>query len=314
MSFRDQVVAVITAQPGSSAARIKEALEELGVTLAKNEPASTLHVLKGQGRVRHEGDWPARVYFAVEGAVAPAHGGSKPKAERTPSKRRPAKAQAELDPHNARAIPDAKPATLASATDILRQELADVIVKHLGEDDGWDTAEQIASDLAEPRLAVNLALSDLMKASRVCRRADATGRWVYRDKREGDEVQVAHRGEPAPVLAPDAVEADARTQAAEPVSSNGNSGPESFMPTPEAPTVAHGGAVTLDDVLSRMKRALADSVPVDLPYAIGLEIDALDDLMGDACDMKVPHGAIKALVVASSSLRRAVAALQSRAA
>ena len=310
MSVRNQMVELLTAQPGMTASQLREAMMAMGLTIGKNEPACTLNNLRKQGRVRHEGEMPARRYFAVDGAEAPKVGGRKPghkHAQATAIEAGKAKA----------AAPPVTPA------DIERLRLGDVIAAHLAEGDEWDSAEQIAADLLEPRQAVALAISDLVKAGRVSRRADATGRWVYRDKREGD-MHVVHtapeaKQEAHPAPAPEAVAAPAPapaiTHPAERVSSNGNPAPESFaVEAAEPPPAAPPTSVSLGDVLGRMRDALKDPEPVDFPYAIGLEIAAVEDLLGDACDAKLPHAAIKALVLAQGSLRRAVTALQQRAA
>lgn len=314
MSVRNQMVALLTAQPGMTAAQLREAMMAMGLTIGKNEPACTLNILRKQGRVRHDGEMPARRYYAVDGAPAPKVGGRKPGFKE-------AKAAA-VEAGKAKA---AAPRVAAAAlpADIEREQLADTIHEHLVAGDGWHSAEEIAADLLEPRQAVALAISDLVKAGRVSRRADTTGRWVYRDKREGD-MHVVHtapeaKQEAHPAPAPEAVAAPvpatAITQSAEQVSSNGNLAPESCAvevagPVPTAPPTS----ISLGTVLERMRGALKDPEPVDFPYAIGLEIAAVEDLLGDACDAKLPHAAIKALVLAQGSLRRAVTALQQRAA
>ena len=326
MSLRDQMVELLAAQPGMTSAQLREAMSAMGLNIGKNEPANTLNVMTKQGRVRHEGEMPARRYYAVAGAAAPQHGGSKP--GRTLAKAATAAEQS--------ATPPQRPAPpVVTAADLVRQQLADAIHEHLATGDGWHSAEDIAADLDEGRQPVALAVADLMRAGRVTRRADASGRWVYQDKRAGD-MHVAHaapaamqevHAAPAPEAVAAPAPAAAKTQPAERVSSNGNPAPESFVtetpprqprqhPVARAEVVAEVGGkqVPLGEVLSRMKLALKDPVPVDFPYAIGLEITAVEDLLGDACDARLPHDAIKALVLAQGSLRRAVAALQQRTA
>lgn len=315
MSVRNQMVELLTAQPGMTAAQLREAMMAMGLTIGKNEPACTLNNLRKQGRVRHEGEMPARRYFAVDGAEAPKVGGRKPG-------HKDAQAAA-IEAGKAKAAAPRVTPPVTTPADIERLRLGDVIAAHLAEGDEWDSAEQIAADLLEPRQAVALAISDLVKAGRVSRRADATGRWVYRDKREGDmhvvhtapeAVQEAHAA-PALEAVAAPVPATAITQSAERVSSNGNLAPEScVVEAADAAPTAPPTSISLGTVLERMRGALNDPEPVDFPYAIGLEIAAVEDLLGDACDAKLPHAAIKALVLAQGSLRRAVTALQQRAA
>jgi hypothetical protein len=61
-TLRERIVQALRGNPGMTA---KELGDHLG-DLSDNEPASTLNILTKQQRVRHEGEWPARRYFACD--------------------------------------------------------------------------------------------------------------------------------------------------------------------------------------------------------------------------------------------------------
>lgn len=289
MSLRDQMVALLVAQPGMTAAELREAMQAMGLNIGRGEPAVTLRVMREQGRVRYEGEMPGRRYYAVDGATAPTVGG-----------RRPKKVVPSLFAANS--VPAAKPTVdqLAPAATIERQQLRDVVLQHITDGGSWISAERIAADLGEDRQPVALAVADLMREGKLQRHAASDGRWEYQVKGAAVPALPEHASETPPVSkAPVEVSIAAETQSDERVSSNGNPAPENFALEPAAPTVG---------LRQFIQRAL-DEAPVNLPHAIGLELVAIEDILGNACDAQAPHSAIKALVAASSSLRRAQLAL-----
>lgn len=283
MTIRDGILGILRAQPGNTAAQVRESMHALGICVAANEPYATLNRLVRVKRAYCEGTHGSKRYFALtsEGGIARDAG--------------PAAAPAS-DP-----VPAVAEAPVADA-DAARLDLANVIVDHLKLEDTFASAEQIAADITESRHDVALAIALLMRQKRVTRRDDGTGRWVYRDVRPADAAEAAAIRQ--------AIFGD-KTKVAEPVSSNGKTEPESFASVPASAPVAAAPRMTPEEFVTVQKfleLPLPDLDPADLPGAIRLEMTALDDLLGQACDTGAPHPAIKGLVVAQGALRRALEA------
>lgn len=295
MSIRSEVLGLVSAKPGTTCAQLRAAMLATGAIVTKNEPSATLHLLRKQGLLRIEGEWPERTYFVIEGAAAiPLERAPR----KSPTKPTKAKTESELSPFAARSIPPVRATPDVSEADAARLRLADAIVQHLELGAAYVPSEDIARDMAESRHDVAMAISLLMRDRRITRHADATGRWVYRDKRPGDEP-------PAPSPLP--VSPVVPVEPANPVR----------LPEPvEAQTVEARPRLTAEEFNAIEKFMAITDQALDLPSlpgSIRLEMTAIEDILGEACDAEAPHAAIKSLVVAQVALRRALDVLTPRA-
>lgn len=325
-NYREAVMGVVAREPGATHARVVEVLAAAGLhNRVKNEPSNTLWVLIKQGRVRAEGVRP-KTYFST-GKPARPSGGSMPGAGRKPlaTKVQAPEAIAVAAPTVVAQPAVAAPAVAAARAapvvttdaDQARLDLAEAVMQHLGLAEDFDSAEQIATDLGEERYPVAMAIALLVRQGRITRKADATGRWVYRDRRPGDgadAVRAAPAAAAEAVSQPPAAEV-AKAELAEPVSYNGNSGPGNFAAVPASrPDKTRMTAAEFAGIEKFLDIVDTEQGPLSLPAAIGLELTALDDLLGEACDAQAPHAAIKLLITAQGALRRAVGVLQPAAA
>ena len=294
-SVRNSIVDLITKSPGLSAAQIKTAMTDAGIAVGKNEPHATLYKLVEQGRLRPEGEKPFRRYYAVEGAVAP------PSGPRAPAAARQAAAEAAT-------VRVTKP-----ASDDPLDLLDDAIAQHLELCEPWITRDRIAADIDEEPLDVARALKRLVDAKRASVRtvegrreyAHGTVTWSPEADNAADEsVRPASCVETGPLSDSHGMVAGSDADPANPR--------EEVIYTP--PAVSEQQML-----LSMQQNALANScAPLPSARHTGSTLtavvrhsqDDLDDLIGRACDERVDHAAIKALVTASAALRRASRHLQ----
>lgn len=296
-SLRDRIVAALRENPGSTAQQLAE---QIG-GLAKNEPASTLNILCKQQRVRHEGEWPARRYFA--------HDGERVKLPRT-GKRKKSDADSRLTKPA-----DAEPGEGADSSLLLEQ--VETTLKSLGH---WCTPGFISITMDLDRSAVTKALERLA--------ADGRAVWRFVSTLEKCKQYAPAQGLCVGDLQPTSAAVDA-VQALDTTAPAHDVQIADIPPTPDdglrelaaresLAHAAHHALETLQDACNVVDQ-LVDEVdglakaiggdPATLPgYARCIALD-LEDAIGRACDQAAPHAAIKALSVALGSTWRAITQL-----
>lgn len=296
-SLRDRIVAALRENPGSTAQQLAE---QIG-GLAKNEPASTLNILCKQQRVRHEGEWPARRYFA--------HDGERVKLPRT-GKRKKSDADSRLTKPA-----DAEPGEGADSSLLLEQ--VETTLKSLGH---WCTPGFISITMDLDRSAVTKALERLA--------ADGRAVWRFVSTLEKCKQYAPAQGLCVGDLQPTSAAVDA-VQALDTTAPAHDVQIADIPPTPDdglrelaaresLAHAAHHALETLQDACNVVDQ-LADEVdglvkaiggdPATLPgYVRCIALD-LEDAIGRACDQAAPHAAIKALSVALGSTWRAITQL-----
>lgn len=331
-TLRERIVDTLRGNPGMTA---KELGDHLG-NLSDNEPASTLNILTKQQRVRHEGEWPARRYFACDDSerVVLPRAGTQKKSGAESALAKPADAGADY------AEAGADPA-----------QLADRIEQWLLEYAGWCSSWFIASALAG---ATGLSTDTVAMA---LQRLVDDGRVVWRFVSELQKVkQYAHPSvlaqetsagdaegaaptssmpaAPAKPCVPNAEEttpirSDANGRADGLPGAVGDHSPDASkmvdhaglreLAARDALLHAAQGASTALHEAAKVIEELADEVdeldkaiganPATLPgYARCIALD-LEDAIGRACDERADYSAIKALSVALGSTWRAITQL-----
>lgn len=283
-SLRDRIVAALRENPGSTAQQLAE---QIG-GLAKNEPASTLNILCKQQRVRHEGEWPARRYFA--------HDGERVKLPRT-GKRKKSDADSGLTKPA-----DAEPGEGADSSLLLEQ--VETTLKSLGH---WCTPGFISITMDLDRSAVTKALERLVADGRAVWRFVST---LEKCKQYAHSCMtddpIGYPEEPAAAPpAPQAIESGPLTDIHGPIAGEG-------LRELAARDAASTATVPTDapvDLASPRPTGIAidaagDPVITVLDLANGIAID-IEDLIGRACDQRADYRAIKALAGAAGMVRRA---------
>ncbi len=309
-SLRDRIVAALRENPGSTAQQLAE---QIG-GLAKNEPASTLNILCKQQRVRHEGEWPARRYFAHDGErVKLPRAGKRKKSGADSGIAKPADAGAESAPLEESAL------------------LLEQVEKWLEAHGIWCAPGMLATAMRQGGYwtdggAVSDCLEQLVESGRaVSRYVSSLGRAKqYLHVRHeqaaeseplaaSDDPQTMEPAEAAP--APQAIESGPLTDTHGPIAAKGL---RELAARESLAHAAHHALETLQDACNVVDQ-LADEVdglakaiggdPATLPgYARCIALD-LEDAIGRACDQAAPHAAIKALSVALGSTWRAITQL-----
>ncbi|MGE3907936.1 MAG: hypothetical protein AB7K36_01200 [Chloroflexota bacterium] len=277
-SLRDRIVAALRENPGSTAQQLAE---QIG-GLAKNEPASTLNILCKQQRVRHEGEWPARRYFA--------HDGERVKLPRT-GKRKKSDADSGLT----------KPADPSEGAELLEQ--VETALKSNGH---WCTPGFISITMGLDRSAVTKALERLAADGRAVWRFVSTLEKCkqYAHSRMTDDP-IGYPEEPAAAPpAPQAIESGPRTDTHGPIAGEGlrelaARDAASVITPPDAPVDRAWPQPT-----GMAINAAGDPVITVLDLANGIALD-IEDLIGRACDQQADYRAIKALAGAAGMVRRA---------
>ena len=301
-SLRDRIVAALRENPGSTAQQLAE---QIG-GLAKNEPASTLNILCKQQRVRHEGEWPARRYFACDD--------SQRKVLPRAAKRKKSGADSAI------AKPaDAEPSEGADSSMLLEQ--VETALRSLGH---WCTPGFISITKGLDRSAVTSALERLVAEGRAVWRYIST---LEKSKQYAHSCMtddpIGYPEEPAlqslePTAAPpapQAIESGPLTDTPGPIAAEGL---RELAARESLAHAAHHALETLQDAcnvvdqLANEVDGLAKAIggdPATLPgYARCIALD-LEDAIGRACDQAAPHAAIKALSVALGSTWRAITQL-----
>ena len=296
-SLRDRIVAALRENPGSTAQQLAE---QIG-GLAKNEPASTLNILCKQQRVRHEGEWPARRYFA--------HDGERVKLPRT-GKRKKSDADSGIPKPDDAGAESASPQDPAAFLARVEQWLE----KNCGT---WYAPGFVATAMGADKGAVATALEQLVESGRaVSRPVSSLGRTKQYLHRAG-YCQAAESEHPA---ASDALQT-LEPAAAPPAPQAMESGP---LTDTHGPIAGEGlRELAARDAASTV--TVPTDAPVDLawPQPTGMAIDAagdpvitvldlangiaidIEDLIGRACDQQADYRAIKALAGAAGMVRRA---------
>lgn len=281
-SLRDRIVDALRENPGSTAQQLAE---QIG-GLAKNEPASTLNILCKQQRVRHEGEWPARRYFA--------HDGERVMLPRTGKRKK-------SDADSAMAKPaDAEP----GEADLSLLEQVETALKSLGH---WCTPGFISITMNLDRSAVTNALERLVADGRAVWRFVST---LEKCKQYAHSCMtddpIGYPEEPAEAPpAPQAIESGALTDIHGPIAGEG-------LRELAARDAASAVTVPLDvpvDLAWPRPTGMAidtagDPVITVLDLANGIALD-IEDLIGRACDQQADYRAIKALAGAAGMVRRA---------
>lgn len=300
-SLRDRIVAALRENPGSTAQQLAE---QIG-GLAKNEPASTLNILCKQQRVRHEGEWPARRYFA--------HDGERVKLPRTGKRKKSDADSGMAKPADAGALPNG--------------ELDAMVQAWMDSHAAWAAVREVSAGIQQDTSTVAASLARLCDAGTVI--------WRYVSAMQRGKQYAPAQGrcvgdlQPTPPTsaAVDAVQALDTTAPAHDVQI------ADIPPTPDdglrelaaresLAHAAHHALETLQDACNVVDQ-LADEVdglvkaiggdPATLPgYVRCIALD-LEDAIGRACDQAAPHAAIKALSVALGSTWRAITQLSPRA-
>lgn len=281
-TLRDRIVAALRENPGSTAQQLAE---QIG-GLAKNEPASTLNILCKQQRVRHEGEWPARRYFA--------HDGERVKLPRA-GKRKISGADGMAKPA------DAEPGEGADSSQLLQQ--VETALKSLGH---WCTPGFISITMDLDRSAVTKALERLVADGRAVWRFVST---LEKTKQYAHSCMtddpIGYPEEPAEASpAPQSIESGPLTDTHGPIAGEGlrelaARDAASVITPPDAPVdraLPHPTGMAID--------AAGDPVITVLDLANGIALD-IEDLIGRACDQQADYRAIKALAGAAGMVRRA---------
>lgn len=330
-TLRERIVQALRGNPGMTA---KELGDHLG-DLSDNEPASTLNILTKQQRVRHEGEWPARRYFACDDSerlVLP-RAGKRKKSGAESRGAKPAQGVADSAPAGAQHLPIA---------DVER-----VLELH----GTWCMPAFVATAMELDRDAVTEAMEQLVANGRAVSRYVST---LQRGKQYA-HISAAAQAAEAPadeVHKPDTTSSmptgpakpcEPNAEETTPIRSDAN-GRADGLPGPvgdhsaaagkmvdqdhaglrelaarDALLHAAAGASTALHEASRVIEQLADEVdeldkaiganPATLPgYARCIALD-LEDAIGRACDQRADHAAIKALSVALGSTWRAITQL-----
>ncbi len=304
-TLRDRIVNALRAQPGMTQ---KELSTQLG-DLSDNEPASTLNILTKQQRVRHEGEWPARRYFACDDSerlVLPRAG----KRKKSGAESGLAKlAQARVDSAVAGVEIDQvemllqtwgtwwMPSALATAMQCDRDEM----VKPLDQ-------------LVANGRAVSRYVSTLQRGKQYAHIDSAAARDMATPSTDSAEPAATPAG---PTEAPQPVETGPLSDTHGPIASPAEGLRE--LAARDALLHAAQGASTALHEAAQVIEQLADEVdeldkaiganPATLPgYARCIALD-LEDAIGRACDQRADHAAIKALSVALGSTWRAITQL-----
>lgn len=301
-TLRERIVQALRARPGITA---KELAAELG-ELAGNEPASTLNILTKQERVRHEGEWPARRYFACDDSqrkVLP-RAAKRKKSGADSGMAKPA----DVSTNPAEPVKQT-PETLTDPALFLSQ-----VEQWLEEHGTWCMPSRLAIPAHADMVAVADCLEQLVESGR------AVSRFVSSLGRAKQYLHVRHEqaaeGEPAAsddlqttepadkLPAPQAVESGPLTDIHGSIAGEGlrklaARDAASVITPPDAPVDRAWPQPT-----GMAIDAAGDPVITVLDLANGIAID-IEDLIGRACDQRADYRAIKALAGAAGMVRRA---------
>lgn len=300
LTLRQRIVQALRARPGITA---KELAAELG-DLAGSEPASTLNILSKQGRVRHEGEWPARRYFACDDSqrkVLP-RAGKRKKSGADSGLTKPADAQQTLP----------------------NSELDAMVQAWMDSHGAWAAVREVSAAIQQDTSTVAASLARLCDAGTVI--------WRYVSALQRGKQYAPAQGrcvgdlQPTPPTsaAAGAVQALDTTapvhdvQIADISPTTPDDGLRELAARESLAHAAHHALETLQDACNVVDQ-LVDEVdglakaiggdPATLPgYARCIALD-LEDAIGRACDQAAPHAAIKALSVALGSTWRAISQL-----
>jgi hypothetical protein len=320
-TLRDRIVQALREHPGMTA---KELGAHLG-DLAGNEPASTLNILGKAKRVRHEGEWPGRRYYACDDSerlVLPRAKRKKSGAESGLAK--PAQAVADPEPAGAQHLPIADverllelhgtwcmPAFVAAAMELDRAVVVEVLEQLVA---NGRAVSRFVSALERAKQYAHISAAAQPTA---LQELEDTARSPHPPSRHCMCAECAPSFEPTPSADEPAgsVHTGPLTDTHGPIASEGLR----ELAARDALVHAAQGASTALHEAAKVIEELAEEVdeldkviganPATLPgYARCIALD-LEDAIGRACDQRADYGAIKALSVALGSTWRAITQL-----